>query len=75
MWTTIQVDHEKYESMKRELEILKLFENDKFIRFIEFVDRLSDTRAKVNIKYWINTFIQFDLERQWELESKLNEIW
>lgn len=75
MWTTIQVDHEKYESMKRKIEIFKLFENDKFIRFIEFIDKLSDNRAKANIKYWINTFIQFDLERQRELESKLNDVW
>ena len=75
MWTTVQVDHKKYESMKWELEFLKTLENDKFIRFIEFVDRLSDSRAKVNTKYCINTFIEFDLERQRELESKLNETW
>ena len=37
--------------MEREIEIFKLFENDKFIRFIEFIDRLSDNRAKANIKY------------------------
>ena len=75
MWATIQVDLEKYESMKRELETLKLFENDKFLRFIEFVDKLEDTRAKVNTKYCINTFIQLDLERQRELESKLHDLW
>jgi len=74
MWTKIQIDHEKYESMKREIEVLKSIENDKFCRFIEFVDKLSDSRAKTNTKYCINTFIQFDLERQRDLESNI-ELW
>ena len=74
MWTKIQIDHEKYESMKIEIEVLKSIENDKFCRFIEFVDKLSDSRAKNNTKYCINTFIQFDLERQRDLESNI-ELW
>ena len=58
--------------MENELGALKAIENDKFIRFIEFVDRLSDSRAKTNTKYAINTFIQYDLERMQEIERKLN---
>ena len=75
MWKEIeliQVDKEKFESMENELGALKAIENDKFIRFIEFVDRLSDSRAKTNTKYAINTFIQYDLERMQEIERKLN---
>jgi len=73
MWAKIQVDLEKYESMKSEIELLKFTINDdRFIKFIEFVDKLKDSRAKVNTKYCINTFIQFDLERMREIETKLN---
>ncbi len=73
MWAKIQVDLEKYESMKTEIELLKFTINsDRFIKFIEFVDRLEDSRAKVNTKYCINTFIQYDLERMREIEAKLN---
>lgn len=37
MQWTITIDHDKYESMKRELEVLKTIENDKFCRFVEFL--------------------------------------
>ncbi len=74
MHWTVNVDHNKYESMKRELEVLKAIENDKFCRFVEFVDRLSDSRAKVNTKYCINTFIEMELEKYKDLQFKL-EPW
>jgi len=74
MWTTIQVDLEKHESMKRKIEILKSIDNDKFCRFIEFIDSLTDSRTKANIKYWLNTFIQMELEKYRDLESNL-ELW
>lgn len=75
MQHTITIDHDTYESMKRELEVLKAIENDKFCRFVEFVDRLSDSRAKVNTKYCINTFIEMELEKYRDLQSKLQETW
>ena len=59
--------------MKRELEVLKNIENDKFCRFVEFVDRLSDSRAKVNTKYCINTFIETELEKYRDLQSNLEK--
>ena len=59
--------------MKSEIELLKFTINDdRFTKFIEFVDKLKDSIAKVNTKYSINTFIQFDLERMREIETKLN---
>lgn len=73
MQWTITVDHDTYESMKRELEVLRAIDNDKFCRFVEFVDRLSDSRAKVNTKYCINTFIETELEKYKDLQFKLQE--
>ena len=59
--------------MKSEIELLKFTINDdRFTKFIEFVDKHKDSIAKVNTKYCINTFIQFDLERMREIETKLN---
>lgn len=75
MWKDIkliQVDQEKFESMERELTVLKTIENNQFVRFVEFVDGFNDNRAKINTKYAINTFIQWDLERMHEIEQKLN---
>ncbi len=72
MWAKIQVDLEKYESMKSEIEVLKTIENNQFARFVEFVDRLADSRVKTNIKYALSTFIQLDLERMRDIEMKLN---
>ena len=74
MWIKIQVDLEKHESMKREIEVLKSIDNDKFCRFIEFIDSLTENRAKMNIKYWLNTFIQMELEKYKDLESNF-ELW
>lgn len=74
MWIKIEVDLEKYESMKREIEVLKSIDNDKFCRFIEFIESLTDNRAKMNIKYWLNTFIQMELEKYKDLESNF-ELW
>lgn len=74
MWIKIQVDLEKHESMKREIEVLKSIDNDKFCRFIEFIDSLNENRAKMNIKYWLNTFIQMELEKYKDLESNF-ELW
>lgn len=74
MWIKIQIDLEKHESMKREIEVLKSIDNDKFCRFIEFIDSLTETRAKMNIKYWLNTFIQMELEKYKDLESNF-ELW
>lgn len=73
MQHTIKVDRMEYESTKRELEVLKTIENDKFCRFVEFIDGLSDSRAKVNTKYCINTFIEMELEKYRDLQSKLQE--
>ncbi len=71
MQQIIKIDRNEYESMKREIEVFKILDNDKFSRFIDFIDRLSESRAKVNAKYCINTFIDMELERHREIESKV----
>ena len=72
MWNKIEVDSELFQKLNRELETLKSLDHDKFTRFVEFIDDRDETRAKINIKYWINAFIQFDLERIRKIEQKLN---
>ena len=71
MWTTITVDHKKYESMKRQIEVLKSIDNDKFCRFIEFINWFSD---EINIKWYINNFIEDELSKYRDLESNI-ELW
>ena len=72
MWNKIEVDSELFQKLNRELETLKSLDHDKFTRFVEFVNDREETRAKINTKYSINTFIQIDLERMHKFEQKLN---
>lgn len=73
MQHTIKVDRMEYESTKREIEVLKTIDNDKFCRFVEFIDEISDSRIKANIKFCINIFIEMELEKYRDLQSKLQE--